>query len=218
MYTRGINWFQEMIEHWSYMGFVTNQATGPYRDQLAYFTEQERAHDRFAVSDVTLEDGRHRLRSGASSLSRRSRPWPRRQRAPWPRLRRCPRRNRLSASPRRAAAAVSRADSDVVVVGGGPAGAAAALTLRRYTGHRVVLIERSSYGEPRVGETVSGAVESLLDYLGVPDGSRGRDSRASGRRPPGGAAPPGPRLHLHRPRPRLAPRPPPASTPLSPRP
>ena len=67
-----------------------------------------------------------------------------------------------------------------MVVGGGPAGAAAALTLRRYTGHRVVLIERSSYGEPRVGETVSGAVKSLLDYLGVPDGSRGRHLESFG--------------------------------------
>ena len=58
-------------------------------------------------------------------------------------------------------------DVDVAIVGGGPAGAAAALTLRRYTGRSVVLIERSSYGELRIGETVSNALKPLLEYLGV---------------------------------------------------
>jgi flavin-dependent dehydrogenase len=64
---------------------------------------------------------------------------------------------------------VSRADAEIAIVGGGPAGVAAALTLRRYTKRRVVLIERSSYADRRIGETVSSAVRPLLDYLGVPE-------------------------------------------------
>src|SRR5437867_11469256 len=59
--------------------------------------------------------------------------------------------------------------ADVAVIGGGPAGAAAALTLRRYTGLRVVMIERSHYEKVRIGETVSPALQPLLDYLGVWD-------------------------------------------------
>ena len=50
LFTRGINDFGQMIRYWSYVGFVVNQATGPYRDLLPYFTEQERAHDKFAAA------------------------------------------------------------------------------------------------------------------------------------------------------------------------
>ena len=58
-------------------------------------------------------------------------------------------------------------DFDVAIVGGGPAGSAAALTLLRYSKLRPVVIERSSYEEWRVGETLAPGVLPLLDYLGA---------------------------------------------------
>jgi len=60
-------------------------------------------------------------------------------------------------------------DFDVAIVGGGPAGTAAALTLLRYSKLRPVVIERSSYDEWRVGETLAPGVLPLLDYLGARD-------------------------------------------------
>jgi flavin-dependent dehydrogenase len=57
--------------------------------------------------------------------------------------------------------------ADVCVIGGGPSGAAAALTLARYTKHRIVLVESTGYEAPRVGETVSAGVVPLLSYLGA---------------------------------------------------
>jgi flavin-dependent dehydrogenase len=56
----------------------------------------------------------------------------------------------------------------VAVVGGGPAGTAAALTLLTYSSLRVAVVERSRYGDARVGETVSPAIRPLLEYLGIP--------------------------------------------------
>jgi flavin-dependent dehydrogenase len=56
--------------------------------------------------------------------------------------------------------------ADVVVVGGGPAGSATALRLAQ-DGWRVVLVERSHYEQPRVGETLSAAVAPALRALGV---------------------------------------------------
>lgn len=66
-------------------------------------------------------------------------------------------------------------ETDIAVIGGGPAGAAAALTLRRYTSHSVVIVERDAYQHPRVGETVSSAIGPLLDYLGARECLRGGD-------------------------------------------
>jgi flavin-dependent dehydrogenase len=57
---------------------------------------------------------------------------------------------------------------DVMVIGGGPAGAAACLTLAKYTGLKVGLIDA---GHPatdfRVGETTSTALLPTLRYLGA---------------------------------------------------
>jgi flavin-dependent dehydrogenase len=58
-------------------------------------------------------------------------------------------------------------ETDIAIIGGGPAGTAAALTLRRYTSRRVMIVERDAYEAPRLGETVSSAISALLDYLGA---------------------------------------------------
>src|SRR5205809_8033562 len=55
---------------------------------------------------------------------------------------------------------------DVVVVGAGPAGSATALRLSRM-GCRVALVERTRFEKPRVGESLSPAVQPLLAELGV---------------------------------------------------
>ena len=57
-------------------------------------------------------------------------------------------------------------DFDVAVAGAGPAGSAAARRLAA-GGCRVVLIERSRFAEPRVGESLPPAVQPLLAELGV---------------------------------------------------
>jgi flavin-dependent dehydrogenase len=56
---------------------------------------------------------------------------------------------------------------DIAVLGGGPAGAAAAIALRQRTGRSVALLERSSYDEPRIGETLPPDGQSLLVRLGL---------------------------------------------------
>jgi flavin-dependent dehydrogenase len=55
---------------------------------------------------------------------------------------------------------------DAVVAGGGPAGAATALHLAA-AGRSVTVLERSRFGQPRVGETLSPAVQPLLHGLGM---------------------------------------------------
>lgn len=62
------------------------------------------------------------------------------------------------------------ADCDVLVVGGGPAGLAVAIELRRRGGLTVVVVERSSYDRPRIGETLSPGAGALLTHLGAMDG------------------------------------------------
>lgn len=55
---------------------------------------------------------------------------------------------------------------DVAVVGAGPAGSAAALRLAR-CGYRVVLLERTCFEQPRVGESLAPEVQPLLRKLGL---------------------------------------------------
>lgn len=63
---------------------------------------------------------------------------------------------------------------DAVVVGAGPAGAATALRLAA-AGRSVVVVERSRFNRPRVGETLAPAVQPLLRGLGVWDRFRALD-------------------------------------------
>src|SRR5262245_56820039 len=57
-------------------------------------------------------------------------------------------------------------ERDVLIFGGGPAGAAAAITLAR-AGRSVVVIEKSQYAQPRIGETLPPAARPLLEELAV---------------------------------------------------
>jgi flavin-dependent dehydrogenase len=57
---------------------------------------------------------------------------------------------------------------DAAVVGGGPAGSATARRLA-LQGRTVVLLERSRFDRPRVGETLGPVVQPLLRDLGVWD-------------------------------------------------
>jgi flavin-dependent dehydrogenase len=59
-------------------------------------------------------------------------------------------------------------DAEVCVIGGGPAGAAFALRMARL-GHDVVLIERSAFPRPRVGEAMAPSIWTVLDVLETSD-------------------------------------------------
>jgi hypothetical protein len=48
-----------------------------------------------------------------------------------------------------------------------PGGAALALTLLRYSARSVIVVERSSYSEWRIGETLPPGVAGLLAWLGA---------------------------------------------------
>jgi len=61
----------------------------------------------------------------------------------------------------------AKSDFDVAIVGGGPAGSAAALSLLKYSGLRVAVVESTNYKELRVGETVSPSLLPILRYLDV---------------------------------------------------
>jgi flavin-dependent dehydrogenase len=58
-------------------------------------------------------------------------------------------------------------DVDVAIVGGGPAGAAAALTLLHHTSRSVAVIERTAFETPRIGESTSSSILSLLRFVGA---------------------------------------------------
>lgn len=77
----------------------------------------------------------------------------------------------LAASPSRSGRSCivppEQVSADVAIVGGGPAGSAAALTLLKYSGLRVALIERSLYTAFRIGECLGPGVAELLRYLGA---------------------------------------------------
>ncbi len=54
IYSRGINSFSEMIQAWHYLGFITNQVSGPYRSLFPYFSESERNNDKFVSASVSV--------------------------------------------------------------------------------------------------------------------------------------------------------------------
>ena len=58
--------------------------------------------------------------------------------------------------------------AEVCVIGGGPAGAAFATRLARL-GHDVVLIERSVFPRPRIGEAMAPSIWTILDLLEIRD-------------------------------------------------
>jgi flavin-dependent dehydrogenase len=57
---------------------------------------------------------------------------------------------------------------EFLIVGGGPAGSAAAITLAA-AGRKVVVLERTDYSKPRIGETLPPAVNPMLRQLGFTD-------------------------------------------------
>ncbi|WP_407150960.1 NAD(P)/FAD-dependent oxidoreductase [Bradyrhizobium sp. ORS 86] len=58
--------------------------------------------------------------------------------------------------------------AEVCVIGGGPAGAAFAARLARL-GHEVVVIERSAFPRPHIGEAMAPSIWTVLDLLGIRD-------------------------------------------------
>lgn len=58
--------------------------------------------------------------------------------------------------------------AEACVIGGGPAGAAFATRLARL-GHDVVLIERSAFPRPRIGEAMAASIWTILDLLEIRD-------------------------------------------------
>jgi flavin-dependent dehydrogenase len=71
-------------------------------------------------------------------------------------------------------------DCDVLILGGGPAGSATALALRKHApALSVVLVEASSYDEPRIGEVLPAQARDLLDYLGVWQGFAQENHRSA---------------------------------------
>ena len=61
-----------------------------------------------------------------------------------------------------------RLETEVCVVGGGPAGSTYAQRLAQL-GHRVLVLERSTFPRPHVGEALTPEIWPLLEFLGVRD-------------------------------------------------
>lgn len=70
--------------------------------------------------------------------------------------------------------------TDVLIIGGGPAGAATALSLLRYSGLKVTVVENTALDQVRVGENVSPALFGLLEYIGIDRESFGPGCFAEG--------------------------------------
>lgn len=70
--------------------------------------------------------------------------------------------------------------TDVLIIGGGPGGAATALSLLRYSGLKVMIVEQSALDNTRVGENVSPALFDLLDYVDIHKEDFGPDSFLEG--------------------------------------
>ncbi len=53
-FARGVNDFSQMIQAWSYLGFIVNNDLGEDRDLFPYFTETERNHDKFTATSIPV--------------------------------------------------------------------------------------------------------------------------------------------------------------------
>lgn len=83
LYTRGINTFAQMITAWSYMGFIVNQARGPYGSLFPNLVEQERNHDMFIAAAVAIGESVNVVSGADSNFSNAwFMPQPAPQRAP----------------------------------------------------------------------------------------------------------------------------------------
>ena len=59
-------------------------------------------------------------------------------------------------------------NTDVLILGGGPAGASLAIMLlKRQPSRRVLLVEKSDYQAPRIGETLHPKIADLMNPLGI---------------------------------------------------
>lgn len=57
---------------------------------------------------------------------------------------------------------------DITIIGGGPAGTATAIALLNHQPNlRILIVEKTSYGNFRVGETLSPAIRDLMEQLGI---------------------------------------------------
>jgi L-lysine 6-oxidase len=53
-FARGVNDFSQMIQAWSYLGFIVNNNQGEERNRFPYFTENERNHDKFTATSIAV--------------------------------------------------------------------------------------------------------------------------------------------------------------------